>query len=212
MGITPQQAFEAIKVLNPEIVTLHPPNGVTLHTLTDPFWKGANGVEYRFRCHAGIDWPEGVTIWPMPAKKWRKATIDDVIPKYPQKCRVRSRESDIWNEDRILIAVIDSRFVTMNKNGHFGTFCFCEVEDTPKLNPLFVKHFAEGVEELIADKEKKMQEQLSADQPMETAPKDKSILLKFKNGTYFQGYWEVKNWRLRGCGLVFENPIAWRSL
>lgn len=88
----------------------------------------------------------------------------------------------------------------------------CQIEVVENQNPSIFAAVIENMEEFIADKEKKMQEQLSADQPIESAPKDKPILLKFKNGTYFQGYWEVKNWKLSGFGLMFENPIAWRSI
>ena len=103
--ITPERAFEAIKVLNPEVVLLH----VTAHPFIDNYWVDSEGNEYRFRCHAGIAWPEGVTQWPTPKPTWRKATVDDVNPSKPKTCRFRHPDGE-WNEGS-LIAVLKGQYV-----------------------------------------------------------------------------------------------------
>ena len=210
MGITPQQAFEAIKVLNPEIVTLHPkhPQWESDH------WVHGNGLRVSFRCSVGIDWPEGVTQWPMPEKKWRKATVNDVDPKNPKVCRFREKNygygSDGWGEWIFChLIYVNSVFLGL-RNGHdFKMFDDCEIEVT-ELDSATV----EGMDELIADKEKRMQIQLSADKPMETAPQEKTILLKLYDGSYVSGYWSIVNhqWVVPFLPKFKSTPIAWRSL
>jgi len=104
--ITPEQAFEALKILNPDIISVRPPDW----QLQDNFWKDSDGDEYRFRCHAGIAWPEGVTQWPMPAKTWRTATVDDVVPAEPKKVRFK-RIGFGWSDGHLIGIVSGQYFV-----------------------------------------------------------------------------------------------------
>lgn len=121
--ITPEQAFEAIKVLNPEIVSLQRPD----FPVDNNYWENLEGDVYRFRCHAGIAWPEGVTQWPMPAKRWRKATIEDVVPAEPKLCRFRHPDADrAWNEGS-LIAVLKGQYVVLWMTALLW-YDICEVE------------------------------------------------------------------------------------
>jgi hypothetical protein len=69
LSITPQQAFEALRVLCPELKAIERT-------------RGNMRVGWAFVDHDAeyvrIDWPEGVDRWPMPEPKWRDATIEDL--------------------------------------------------------------------------------------------------------------------------------------
>jgi hypothetical protein len=89
--ITPQQAYEAAKVLWPGA--------------TRVLRKGSTGFIYfggdtyiAAEIANRIEWPKGVDQWPAPEPKWRDATFDDLIAERPARF---AYGFDRWIEDRI---------------------------------------------------------------------------------------------------------------
>ena len=131
MTITPQQAFDAIRVLYPNAKSLHD----ELNSGGAYFWN--DGVEnHRFQCEAEIDWPEGVAEWPVPVVKWRTAAVDDVNPRNPVPCRARDSTQREWHQEYVLLGVDDRSaypFTAKGNGSQSSSWKYCEVIDAPKL-------------------------------------------------------------------------------
>ena len=124
--ITPQQALDAVRQLNPEVTHL---------TLNVPTWVTAfDGMELQFSFYApNIDWPKGVTQWPPPEPKWTIPTDEDARSR--PACRVRDSISDEWLEGGMLVYADESNsrecyeFYTISKYGFPMAWKFCEIKE-----------------------------------------------------------------------------------
>jgi len=94
--ITPAQAFDAIKILRLEASHIEiSPNGLG--------YVSPSGKRF-FR--VDIEWPDGVTRWPMQEKAWRVPTDGDALKR--PLCRVRNSTKAERVTDRKLVLVRDS--------------------------------------------------------------------------------------------------------
>lgn len=122
MGITPEQAFEAIRVLRPKtqfIVKSHIKSVLADGGMSGSWYYGVD-----------VDWPEGITQWPMPEPKWRVPTDQEARTR--PRCRVRDHESEEWNADesRILVAVsteLEFGFYAKHPNNSISPWRYCEI-------------------------------------------------------------------------------------
>jgi hypothetical protein len=113
--ITPQQAFEAAKVLWPDTVRIEKRGQGALIYVNDTDY-----VATAFP--ATIDWPSGVDRWPMPEPKWRNARM-------PEDYGKQARFSDgHGTHDYLLSGLLPSgehRYV----DSHGVRWRYCQVRD-----------------------------------------------------------------------------------
>jgi hypothetical protein len=116
LSITPQQAFEALRVLCPELKAIERT-------------RGNMRVSWAFVDHdaeyAKIDWPEGVDRWPMPEPKWRE-------PLMPQDFGKKARFGDghQWPKISLLCGKAEnSDFRWLDNDG--SRWSCCQVQDEP---------------------------------------------------------------------------------
>lgn len=91
--ITPQQAYEAVKVLWPEAVFIRRGDGAS-YWIDVHYSQGIN----RLIAASFVDWPEGVHRWPMPEPKWRDATFPG---DYGKPARFRDAVDETWIESKL---------------------------------------------------------------------------------------------------------------
>jgi len=116
--ITPKQAFDALRILDPRIDKIADKQGCLL---------SYNGVYMRQHYGDNIEWPEGVTQWPQPEPQWRVPTDEDAMKR--PKCRVSDSEDKNWNT-RTLLAVTkrEKPFITMDEMGFNRAYLYCEIK------------------------------------------------------------------------------------
>jgi hypothetical protein len=105
--LTPQEAFELLKIINPDIEKIEDDGGD---------WVATNaGSDI-------INW--GDTLEYPLQKKWRVPTDADK----GKKCRV-SNDGEVWFPNRIFIVSFNDSFVVANNESCVGCWQFCEVLD-----------------------------------------------------------------------------------
>ena len=124
MSITPQQAFDALRILDPRIEKIADKQGCLM---------SYNGMYMRRHYNGNIEWPEGVEQWPPPEPKWTIPTDEDARSR--PACRVRDSISDEWLEGGILVHVSESdppedyRFSSSFERGLLVAWKFCEIQE-----------------------------------------------------------------------------------
>ena len=126
MSISPQQAFDAVHLLDSRWVAIERRGpglmvamkesklGVCLITVPD------------------LVWPEGVTSWPPPEPKWVIPTDEDARQR--PSCRVRDSETEDWfvvATGLALVAVSEGpyKFLVMRVgNSAITRWSFCEIK------------------------------------------------------------------------------------
>lgn len=133
MSITPQQAFEAVRVLRPDVYMILRCVSNTI-VISEP-----NGVNYIWRV-ANVEWPENVTQWPIPERKW--IVPNDEHARSRPVCRVRYRLDQKWLEKQTLVFVKDTKcdefykFVAYDKDGYAGRWKYCEIQEEVDTGPI----------------------------------------------------------------------------
>ena len=132
MKITPQAALDAAKVLWPETASIVPSKDENEFYLV----RENDTTISHIHNTVGIDWPDGVTRWPV-VEKWRVPTDEDAMQR--PVCRVRDHLSNPWLAHGIkLLAVVSGNgcpfVIATSKNGlAVSHWKYCEVEDTPEV-------------------------------------------------------------------------------
>jgi len=127
MSISPQQAFDAIKVLRPNVDRIAS-NIVDSVRIFDGLWVH-DGLWMQWNT-TNIEWPEGVTQWPIPEPKWRVPTDEDALKR--PRCRVRDFGDRGWSkiDESELIGVSTekaAKFFVRHENGKIFRWRYCEI-------------------------------------------------------------------------------------
>lgn len=117
--ITPQQAFEAAKVLHPS--TTH------IGRAGDTGWYALGPSE-----RAEVDWLSGVDRWPMPEPKWRDATIEDFLAEREARFSDDGRD---WHESTIAGISRTNEYAFESASEAWWKFCQCKAEADEAIPP-----------------------------------------------------------------------------
>ena len=127
MSISPQQAFDAVKVLDSRWVAIERSGPGLMRAMNE------SGLGVCSFSAPDLEWPDGVTQWPPPEPKWRVPTDEDA--KSRPMCRVRDGDEMPWVDSRtcdfVLVAVAEkqSAFAIYNKSGFlFSVWKYCEIK------------------------------------------------------------------------------------
>jgi len=128
MSITPQEAFDALRILDPRVEKIEFQKGTGFNAGDIICFHGV----YITRNYGGnVEWPEGVTQWPPPEKKWRVPTDEDAMNRPP--CRVRNNIDFKWDDRYVLLFVFDKncgpKFLTVSCDGVPIYVRYCEIEE-----------------------------------------------------------------------------------
>jgi len=114
--LTPEQVFEHVKALWPSV---------------DSITKVGSGYGICHKqnevCSVHVDWPEGVTEWPMPPK-WELPSFPD---DFNQQVRFRDHEGQLWRYGILVGYNVDStdQWIVRGNGMYESTCCrICEID------------------------------------------------------------------------------------